>query len=120
MNPLTDNPYDVDQKHGLNRAYLGIQRNIQNKWYTPNYFGTDKSYETSVGKEYYLIRAIVSQPSVYYEWVYGREEQVCVTMQIDVTDKAEYDPSNPGSGHGPNGGDTTLDELRTRLKIRIL
>ena len=124
LNPLTDNPYDVDQKHGLNRAYLGIQRNIQNKWYTPNYFGTDKSYETSVGKEYYLIRAIVSQPSVYYEWVYGREEQVCVTMQIDVTDKIPYDPdnpgSNPGTGHGPNGGDTTLDELRTRLKIRIL
>lgn len=124
LNPPTDNLLNENQKHGMNKAYLGVQRNIQNKWYTPNYFGTDKSESSSVGKEYYTIQAIVSQPSVYYHWTKGQEEKVCVTMQIDATDKIPYNPDDPndspGDGHGPNYGDTTLDELRTRLKIRVL
>lgn len=118
LNPVSDNPLEVDQKHGLNRAYIGKLNLIDNKWYTPNYFGTDKSYETSVGLDHYDFTITVAQPSFYWQFVHHRDEVINIRCLIDVTDLAEYNPDSPG--HGPSGGDTTLDELRTRLKIRLL
>lgn len=120
LNPPADNPLDIDQKHGLNRSYLGKGSYISNKWFTPNYFGTDKSYETSKNKESYTFDIIVSQPSVYWEYIHNSEETVSVKVLIDVTSKADYTPGEGDSGHAPGGEDTTLDELRTRLKIRLL
>ena len=118
LNPVADNPLEENQKHGLNRAYLGKISSISNKWFTPNYFGTDKSYETSIGLGYYYFDMTITQPSFYWEFVHNREEIVNIRCMIDVTDLAEYNPDSPG--HAPGGGDTTLDELRTRLKIRLL
>lgn len=120
LNPVADNPLDENQKHGLDRGYIGEQNYISNKWFTPNYFGTDKSYETSIGKESYTFTITVSQPSVYWEYMFGKEETVNVKVQIDVTSKTGHTPGEDDNGHAPGGGDTTLDELRTRLKIRLL
>ena len=120
LNPVADNPLDENQKHGLDRGYIGEQNYISNKWFTPNYFGTDKSYDTSIGKESYTFTITVSQPSVYWEYMFGKEETVNVKVQIDVTSKTGHTPGEDDNGHAPGGGDTTLDELRTRLKIRLL
>lgn len=124
-------------KHGLNRLYSGKTRNIFNKFYTPKYFGTDKSYDTSKnvgatsgesGSTKYYIWATVSQPSIYYKWVYGSEENLCICGQIDVVTYSagggdsggdKEIPSIPG-GHAQNSEPTTLDELRSRLRIRII
>ena len=115
LNPVSDNPLEENQKHGLDRKYNGEFNTIRNKWYTPNYFGTDKSYETSRNKTEYSFDIKVSQPSIYYDYVYGTDETIDVKVIIDV--------STGGTGNNgsvSDGGDTTLDELRTRLKIRIL
>lgn len=115
LNPVSDNPLEENQKHGLDRKYNGEFTTIRNKWYTPNYFGTDKSYETSRDKTEYSFDIKVSQPSIYYDYVYGTDETIDVKVIIDV--------STGGTGNNgsvSDGGDTTLDELRTRLKIRIL
>ena len=115
LNPVSNNPLEENQKHGLDREYNGEFTTIRNKWYTPNYFGTDKSYETSRNKTEYSFDIKVSQPSIYYDYVYGTDETIDVKVIIDV--------STGGTGNNgsvSDGGDTTLDELRTRLKIRIL
>lgn len=123
LNPISNNPLDEDQKHGLDRAYFGESSYISNKWYTPNYFGTDKSFETSIGKESYTFTVLVSQPSLFYEYTKGTNEEVAIVSRIDVTtypDNSGGSGDGGDSGHGPGGDDTTLDELRTRLKIRLL
>lgn len=135
-----DSTEDTTLKHGLNRVYSGNVRNILNKFYTPVYFGTDKSYATSKGNAegtgesgstLYYMWATVSQPSTYYKWVYGtQEESLCICGQIDVityappTPGTPPDPSDPvpslPGGHTQGSEQTTLDELRSRLRIRIL
>lgn len=117
LNPIADHPLNSDQKHGLNRLYTGEINHIRNKWYTPNYFGTDKSYDTSKDKTQYTIGMIINQESIFYDWVYGTDETIKATVIIDVTNK---DISGGGSGEDGDNVDTTLDELRTRLKIRVL
>ena len=120
LNPIDDNPLNPNQPHGLNRLYSGEVSHIRNKWYTPNYFGTDKSFDTSKDKTSYNIGISIVQDSIFYEWVYSKEEVIKATVIIDVTSR-----DNTG-GSGGTGGDTgenietTLDELRTRLKIRLL
>ena len=115
LNPISDNPLKSDQKHGLNRKYTEKISNIRNKWYTPNYFGTDKSYETSKDATEYSFVMGVTQPSVYYNYVYNKDESIEIYVIIDVSTGG-----TGGNGSVTDGGDTTLDELRTRLKIRLL
>ena len=120
LNPIDDNPLNPNQPHGLNRLYSGEVSHIRNKWYTPNYFGTDKSFDTSKDKTNYNIGISIVQDSIFYEWIYSKQEVINATVVIDVTSK---DTTGSGGGTGGDTGeniDTTLDELRTRLKIRLL
>lgn len=117
LNPSTDEDLVTGQGHGLNRAITNSDKYTRRKFYMPQYIGTDVSYVTSQGKTEYSVLIEVVQDSYYWKKVHGSKEQVEVagTIFITLTRPSDVvDPINP-----PKPIISVLDELRTKLKIRL-
>lgn len=109
------------QKHGLDRHIVANSNYITRKFYVPQYLGTSQSYETSKGITTYNALFEITQKSFFYNYVYHKLEQVEVEATIYITTST---PSGSG-GSGGGGGQTppavisVLDELRTKIKMRL-
>ena len=83
----------------------------------PQYLGTSESYETSKGVYVYTMNMLIQQDSYYYKGL-GKHEEIPVTVTIYITPNNKYREPGPI----PPGIDpviSVLDELRTKLKIRL-
>lgn len=103
LNPWTPES-SSGAKCGLNR-HIENQKYILRKFNMPLYIGTNMSYATSIGVKEYTVQFIITQESKFHT----SGERIIVNGKIYITD-------NLAEGDEP---DTVLDELRTRLKIRI-
>lgn len=105
---------DASAKHGLNRVInldgLGY---INKNFYIPQYLGTTQSEPSSIGINTYTADfAITNKDSFYYKYVLGKAEgeQVKIRAYIYLPTETEGEEIKIPS---------VLDELRTRLKIRL-
>lgn len=105
---------------------------VRRTFYVPTYLGTKKFFDTekvSNYKESYPNKIIVGQYSYFKK---GFEEATVYLNIVSTLDNSK--PVNPGGGDGDGGGDsggdsgsgdtgdysqTVLDELRTKLRIRL-
>lgn len=120
LNPSTSEDLTAEQPHGLDRQITG-KKNFIRKFFIPQYLGTDRSYDTSnpnktaVPVNKYSAMAVISQPSYFYNKIHGKDEQIIVNIDIYISPNNSPDYSNEDDGGAP----TILDDLRTKLKIRL-
>ena len=136
-------------KHSLNRKITVIANSItgvnvgsqSRKFYIPQYLGTSHSYNGNEGVTRYSLDINLSQFSYFWKTFKGDDtEKAGAHVTIYTTTSSgtgggggNPTPTPPGGGGGdptpiPPGGDddyddeqivSTLDELRSRLKIRL-
>lgn len=117
LNPSTPEDLVSGQGHGLNRKLTISSIRESRKFYIPQYLGTSESYETSKGVYVYTMNMLIQQDSYYYKGL-GKHEEIPVTVTIYITPNNKYREPGPI----PPGIDpviSVLDELRTKLKIRL-
>lgn len=111
-NPTNNDDLRVDgipksQKHGLNRTIQLLNKFKQSrKFYIPLYLGTEDSEPTSIGVTNYTINNEFTASSFYSRYVLNSDEKIVITTNVIIAN---------------SDGEliTVLDELRTKLKIRI-
>lgn len=120
LNPSTseDLVLDPPQKHGLNRTFNLTSDYIMRKFYIPLYLGTSQSYPGNSGVKEYIMFVEIQQDSYYYS-LGGSKETIVIPVNIYIT-------NDKPSGGGGTGGEYTddkiisvLDELRSRLRVRL-
>lgn len=116
LNPSTHEDLQSGQCHGLNRQITGI-KNFTRKFHIPQYLGTDRSYDTSnpdktnVPVNKYVAVAVISQPSYYYNTVYGKDEQIIVNINIYIS---------PNNSSDFNNAEDKLPSIISEIRTRIL
>ncbi len=116
LNPSTHEDLTSGQGHGLNRQITGI-KNFTRKFHIPQYLGTDRSYETSnpdktnVPINKYVAVAVLSQPSYYYNSVYGKDEQIIININIYIS---------PNNSSDFNNVEDKLPSIISEIRTRIL
>lgn len=108
LNPSTSEDLVTGQAHGLDREYTTRSSYESRKFYIPQYLGTEQSYVTSKGVNVYNMMCTISQPSYYYDKVYGKEEDIEIIGTIYISPNKTYSNTEIPS---------VLDELRSKLKI---
>lgn len=108
LNPSTSEDLVTGQVHGLDRKYTTRSSYESRKFYIPQYLGTEQSYATSKGVNVYNMMCTISQPSYYYDKVYGKEEDIEIIGTIYISPNKTYSNTEIPS---------VLDELRSKLKI---
>lgn len=120
LNPSTSEDLILDppQKHGLNRTFNLSSDYIMRKFYIPLYLGTSQSYPGNSGIKEYVMFIEIQQDSYYYS-LKGSKETIVIPVNIYIT-------NDKPSGSGGTGGEYTdekiisvLDELRSRLRVRL-
>ena len=114
LNPSTSEDLVEGQGYGLNRTFKVSSVIETRKFYIPQYLGTDHSYETSQGVTEYTLNLLIQQDSYYYKGL-GKEEEIPVQATIYIVADKAPDPSVID----PVIVISVLDELRTKLKIRL-
>lgn len=114
----------------LNKKYEPVAgKLLNNTFYVPMYLGT-QTYADVVGESSYKsggypISFVISQDSFYYQSVYHTKEVIKLNARIKLTDKSTTSGGGGGGGSpypDPTPGDpgmSILDQLRTKMKIRI-
>ena len=116
LNPSTHEDLTSGQGHGLNRQITGI-KNFTRKFHIPQYLGTDRSYDTSnpdktsVPVNKYVAQAVISQPSHYYNKVYGKDEQIIINVNIYISTNDSFNFDND---------DDKLPSIISEIRTRIL
>lgn len=112
LNPSTLEDLILGQGHGLNRAFKVSSVIETRKFYIPQYLGTPQSYSTSIGVTEYTFNLLIQQDSYYYRYL-GTKEEIPVQATIYIVADKVTDPSvvTPVI--------SVLDELRTKLRIRL-
>ena len=116
LNPSTHEDFQSGQGHGLNRQITGI-RNFTRKFHIPQYLGTNRSYDTSnpdktsVPVNKYVAVAVISQPSYYYNTVYGTDEQIIININIYIS---------PNNSSDFNNVEDKLPSIISEIRTRIL
>ena len=118
LNPSTSEDLIENQKHGLDREIIG-EDYIVRKFYIPQYLGTKRSYKTSnpetatLPLNYYHVMFSITQPSYFYKKLHNTEETITVNGTI-------YIVNDTSSSAETNPIPSVLDDLKTKLKIRIM
>ena len=116
LNPSTHEDLQNGQGYGLDRQITGI-KNFTRKFHIPQYLGTDRSYDTSnpdktsVPVNKYVAVAILSQPSYYYNSVYGKDEQIIININIYIS---------PNNSSDFNNVEDKLPSIISEIRTRIL
>lgn len=122
LNPVVVNDGSTLSYCGLNKVYNPCNKyTIVNSFYIPMYLGTD-AYSSVLGSSSYKssgydVTFTVEQDSFFYKSMYGTTEKIVIPFKISL-DKKSNTPGYPGSGSDDTGL-SVLDQLRTKLKIRI-
>ena len=137
LNPATPENLVSGQTHGLNRKFVINKDWTKKKFYMPQYLGTIQSYEyhTTGGQtEVYNVDFTFSQKSFYYKYVFNTDEIIRITSNIYIGDDLDtpYNPvpptpdppeqPDPPVPPQPDVKDplpSTLDDIKSRIKIRI-
>lgn len=116
LNPSTTEDLQSDQGHGLNRQITGV-KNFTRKFHIPQYLGTESSYDTSnpdktsVPVNKYAAIVVLSQPSYYYNSVYGKDEQIIININIYIS---------PNNSSNFNNVEDKLPSIISEIRTRIL
>lgn len=108
---------EVIPSEGYDKAYSSLNRLIKNpdksitrQFYLPQYLGSALAYEASKQQtQYYVDYKFINTNSFYYDYIFGTDEIITVRQYIILAKSSSV-----------NGEvDSVLNDLRTKLKIRL-
>lgn len=108
---------EVIPSEGYDKAYSSLNRLIKNpdksitrQFYLPQYLGSELAYEASKQQtQYYVDYKFINTNSFYYDYMFGTDEIITVRQYIILAKSSSV-----------NGEvDSVLNDLRTKLKIRL-
>lgn len=102
LNPNTSEDLEEGQLSGLNRKFPVNEGSTSRTFYIP-------TYQSDTGEVEYNALLNMSKKSYYWEKVLGKLEEINIPMKIFITDDASTTEKIP----------STLDELKTHLRLRI-